>query len=84
MMKHPANLHSFMKSELLAGGAAILGAALFSGGKLAFGQNSSGSLTKGGAAILRFLAAAELLESDLWSQYAALAGLIPSQLPPRK
>ena len=59
-----------------------LGAALLSGGKLAFGQNSSGSLTKGDAAILRFLAAAELFESDLWTQYAALAALIPSQLPP--
>jgi hypothetical protein len=82
MMKHPANLRSFMKSELLAGGAAILGAALLSGGKLAFGQNSGGSLTKGDAAILRFLAAAELLESDLWTEYAALAGLIPSQLLP--
>jgi hypothetical protein len=82
MMKHPANLRPFMKSELLAGGAAILGAALLSRGKFAFGQNSSASLTKGDAAILRFLAAVELLESDLWTQYAALAGLIPSPLPP--
>jgi hypothetical protein len=29
----------------------------------------NGSLTAGDAAILRFLAAAEILESDLWKQY---------------
>jgi hypothetical protein len=35
----------------------------------------SGSLTKGDAAILRFLAAAEILESDLWEQYWELGGV---------
>jgi hypothetical protein len=34
-----------------------------------------GSLTKGDAAILRFLATAELIESDLWIQYAELGGI---------
>jgi hypothetical protein len=34
----------------------------------------SGSLTKGDAAILRFLGAAEILESDLWIQYWELGG----------
>ena len=29
----------------------------------------------GDAAILRFLAAAELIESDLWTQYAELGGI---------
>ncbi len=33
------------------------------------------SLTKGDAAILRFLAAAELIETDLWQQYAELGGV---------
>ncbi|MGC2737376.1 MAG: ferritin-like domain-containing protein [Candidatus Acidiferrales bacterium] len=33
------------------------------------------SLTNGDIAILRFLAAAELLESDLWQQYAELGGV---------
>src|SRR6266478_7098191 len=32
-------------------------------------------LTKGDASILRFLAAAEILESDLWEQYWELGGL---------
>src|SRR6202042_3742556 len=34
-----------------------------------------GSLHEGDAAILRFLAAAELIESDLWTQYAELGGI---------
>jgi hypothetical protein len=80
--KRPVNRRSFMKSGMLAGGAATLGAGLLSGGKLAFGQGSSGNLTKGDAAILRFLAAAELIESDLWTQYAELAGITPGELPP--
>jgi hypothetical protein len=37
-------------------------------------EESSGSLTRGDAAILRFLAAAEIIESDLWLQYAELGG----------
>lgn len=32
-------------------------------------------LTRGDVAILRFLAAAELIESDLWNQYAELGGV---------
>jgi hypothetical protein len=48
---------------------------LFSGGKSAFAQDSGGGLTKGDVAILRFLAAAELIESDLWTQYAELGGI---------
>jgi hypothetical protein len=34
-----------------------------------------GNLTEGDAAILRFLAAAEILESDLWEQYWELGGV---------
>jgi hypothetical protein len=36
---------------------------------------SEGRLNPGDAAILRFLAAAELIESDLWTQYAELGGI---------
>jgi len=36
--------------------------------------DASGSLTRGDAAILRFLAAAEIIESDLWEQYWELGG----------
>jgi hypothetical protein len=69
---------SFLKGSLLAGGAAVVGAGLLTNGTLANAQAStqeSGSLNKGDVAILRFLAAAELIESDLWTQYAELGGI---------
>ena len=69
---------SFMKSGLLAGGA-VVGAGLLANTKLARAQESS-ALSAGDAAILRFLAAAELIESDLWIQYAELGGI--GHLPP--
>ena len=37
--------------------------------------HTGGHLTRGDAAILRFLAAAEIIESDLWQQYNELAGI---------
>ena len=37
--------------------------------------------TKGDAAILRFLAAAEIIEADLWQQYNELAGIQDSEVP---
>src|ERR1700729_42488 len=68
-----SNRRSFLKKGALAG-AATVGAGLIGASKVAFGQSSSGSLNKGDIAILRFLAAAELIESDLWVQYAELGG----------
>jgi hypothetical protein len=49
-------------------------------GATAYAQGSAASPTQGDIAILRFLAAAELIESDLWIQYAELGG-IGSNLP---
>jgi hypothetical protein len=66
---------SFLKNGILASGAA-LGAGMLSGSTVAFGEDNKGaSLTKGDIAILRFVAAAELLETDLWQQYAELGGI---------
>jgi ferritin-like protein len=42
---------------------------------------SGGGLTRGDAAILQFLAAAEILETDLWQQYNELAGIQDSEVP---
>jgi len=70
----PVDRRSFMKSGLLAGGAAAVGAGLLANGTSARAQER-GRLGKGDAAILRFLAAAELIESDLWTQYAELGGI---------
>jgi hypothetical protein len=72
--KRPVDRRSFMKSGLLAGGAAAVGAGLLANGTSARAQER-GRLNPGDAAILRFLAAAELIESDLWIQYAELGGI---------
>ena len=66
------------KAAGLAAGAMTIGGGLLKGGLSAFGQErsqSNGSLTSGDAAILRFLAAAEIIESDLWLQYSELGGV---------
>src|SRR5580700_11118655 len=76
-----SNRRSFLKRGALAVGAATVGAGLFGVGKSAFGQERGRHPTKGDIAILRFLAAAELIESDLWTQYAELGGLTPGQVP---
>src|ERR1700686_3373381 len=60
-------------------GAALLapGAALFTNPKNALadnGKKQDNRLTKGDADILRFLAAAEIIETDLWQQYTELGG----------
>ena len=73
-IKRPVNRRSSMKSDLLAGGAAAVGAGLLAKGTSARAQES-GYINNGDAAILRFLAAAELIESDLWTQYAELGGI---------
>jgi len=43
--------------------------------------DESSSLTPGDAAILRFLAAIELIESDLWQQYNELGGIQDREVP---
>ena len=55
-------------------GVGVAGATLSTGTLLA-DDNSNKKLSKGDAAILRFLAAAELIESDLWQQYNELGGV---------
>ena len=63
---------SFLKGSL-ATGAAIAGATILGQGK-AFAETSE-ALTKDDVAILNLLAAAELIEADLWQQYAELGGV---------
>jgi len=73
--KRSVNRRSLLKNGLLAGGAAVVGAGLTGSSFRAQGQGRGGDLTRGDIAILRFLAAAELLEADLWTQYAELGGI---------
>jgi hypothetical protein len=72
--RRPVDRRSFMKSGILAGGAAAVGAGLLTNETSARAQER-GRLSEGDTAILRFLAAAELIESDLWTQYAELGGI---------
>jgi hypothetical protein len=75
--KAGSNRRSFLKKGMVAG-AVTVGAGLLTSGSSASAQGEkdekNGGLTRGDAAILRFLAAAEILESDLWLQYQELAG----------
>src|ERR671922_1491439 len=57
-------------------GAGVAAAAIPAGGLLATDAAAAGgTLTKGDEAILRFLAAAEIIETDLWQQYNELGGV---------
>jgi hypothetical protein len=70
---------SFVKQALLAG-TATAGVGLI-GSNEAAGQTLVIPPSRGDIAILTFLAAAELIEADLWQQYAELGGLTPGQIP---
>jgi hypothetical protein len=65
-------------------GLGVAGAALSAGSLLATAAEASqrtGIITVGDVAILRFLAAAEILETDLWQQYNELGGIPDSEVP---
>ena len=72
---------SFMRKGLAVGGAGAIGAGLLADGLPAFADVKSGGLTKGDMAILRFLSAAEILETDFWQQYNELGGVQDSEVP---
>lgn len=65
---------SFLKGLGMAGVALSAGSLLSLEARAGINGNESGELIKGDAAILRFLAAAEILETDLWLQYWELGG----------
>jgi len=80
---------SFMKS-VAVGSATLLPASLALAGNKGQKNGHKGkqndhkgkqNISDGDAAILRFLAAAEILESDLWQQYNELCGIQDSEVP---
>jgi hypothetical protein len=83
--KRSINRRSFMRNGLAAAGVATMGTGLLargSSGLAAQGhQNQSGRLDKGDISILTFLAAAEIVETDLWQQYNELGGIQDSEVP---
>src|SRR6202011_718419 len=74
---------SFLKGLGMAGATLLpISAALITNAETA-GGDQSGRLTRGDAAILRFLGAAEILESDLWLQYWELGGTQDNEFAPQ-
>jgi len=74
---------SFLRRMGLGAVALAPGAALLSSASKAFGdedENGNG-ITAGDAALLRFAAAAEILETDFWVQYNELAGIPDFEVP---
>jgi hypothetical protein len=84
-LKTPINRRMFMKNGLAAAGTATAGAGLLAHASSVLAREGpeerSGRLTQGDAAILRFLAAAEILETDLWQQYNELGGIQDNEVP---
>ncbi|HKF47082.1 MAG TPA: ferritin-like domain-containing protein [Terracidiphilus sp.] len=78
-MKPGLNRRAFVKSI----GAATASAGLLGGSTALFADDPdrSGRLTRGDAAMLRFAAAAEILETDFWVQYNELCGIPDSEVP---
>jgi hypothetical protein len=81
---HTPSRRAFLKHTLAAGAAGATMSAMGSDPVLARDDDSDESgktLTKGDAALLRFAAAAEILESDFWIQYNELGGIPDSEVP---
>ena len=83
-LKSAINRRSFVKNGLVAG-AATVGAGLLATSPDVLAQEGpeerSGRLTPGDAALLRFAAAAEILETDFWVQYNELGGIPDNEVP---
>src|SRR3954454_7056636 len=81
-MTEPSERLTSRRSFLVMG--ALLGAGAVGAGRLLSDASpafAKGGLSKGDEAILRFLAAAEIIESDLWQQYNELGGIQDSEVP---
>ena len=81
--KRAANRRSFLKKGM-ATGAVTLGGTFLAGEGSAFADDDrekNGRLTRGDAALLRFAAAAEILETDFWIQYNELGGVQDREVP---
>ena len=72
--KLQSNRRSFLKNGMLAAGVATVGGSLLTKASAFSGDQEGGSLTRGDAAILQLLLAAEIIETDLWQQYNELGG----------
>jgi hypothetical protein len=76
-------LKSFISRRSFLGTSLAVGAGTIGAGLLANAPTAraSGGLTRNDEAILRFLAAAEIIEADLWQQYNELGGIQDPEVP---
>ncbi|HZP17588.1 MAG TPA: hypothetical protein VFB00_06470 [Terriglobales bacterium] len=70
-----------MRTSVVAGAAMTAGAGILEHAPSAFAEERHGGITRGDAAILRFLAAVEIIETDMWQQYNELCGIPDSEVP---
>ena len=84
-MKTEINRRSFVKNGIAAASVATAGVGLLANGSSLLAENEGkergGHLSRGDAALLRFAAAAEILETDFWVQYNELCGIPDSEVP---
>lgn len=75
---------SMSRRSFMIGGAAVGAGAIGAGwllGDPPLAAAAQSGVTKGDVAILQFLAAAELVEADLWAQYNELGGVQDDEVP---
>jgi hypothetical protein len=76
---------TFVKNGLTAAGLTTAGVGLLSGSSLLHADDEKGEqggeLSRGDGALLRFAAAAEILETDFWVQYNELCGIPDKEVP---
>ena len=87
-MKTEIDRRTFVKKGLSAAGIATAGAGLLANGSSLLAEKEErepmerrGRLSRGDAALLRFAAAAEILETDFWVQYNELCGIPDKEVP---
>ena len=78
-MSKSINRRSFVRGGLTIAGATTMGAGLLTHSSPLLAQGDP--ISAGDAALLRFAAAAEILETDFWVQYNELGGIPDPEVP---
>jgi hypothetical protein len=79
--EHQADRRSFLRTGAIAGTALVAGTSGALAQEIDDEEASHRPIPKGDIDILRFLAAVEILETDLWEQYNELGGIRDVELP---